>query len=74
MSKKDPKLVYSYIRSNMVVKEQFRILKGVDGSLETEKNGMAELLNSQFKSVFEADTLNPLPVFMKKNRKNIRVK
>ena len=53
------------MRSKMEVKEQTRVLKRADGSLETESNGMAELLNSQFKSVFEADTLDPLPEFGK---------
>ena len=68
-AKKDPKLIYSYMRSKMEVKEQIRVLKRADGSLETESKGMADLLNSHFKSVFEADTLDPLTELKKKTEK-----
>ena len=57
----------------MEVKEKIRVLKGADGSLETESNGRAELLNSQFKSVFEADTLYPLPEFRKRTEKTFEL-
>ena len=68
-AKKDPKLVYFYIRSKMEVKEQIRVLKRADGSLETESKGMADLFNSHFKSVFEANTLEALPEFKKRTEK-----
>ena len=57
------------MRSKVEVKEQIRVLKRADGNLLTDSNWIAELLNFYFKSVFEADTFDPLPELRKRTEK-----
>ena len=51
-AKHDPKLIYSYIRKKMDVKEQIRVLKDDEGELTVDKLEIADILNRHFESVF----------------------
>ena len=44
-AKHDPKLIYSYIRKKMDVKEQIRVLKDDEGELTVDKLERADILN-----------------------------
>ena len=54
-SKRDPKLVYKYVKSQQNVNEQVRALVDKDGHLVTDRKLVAEILNDQYKSVFAVE-------------------
>ena len=62
-SKKNPKLVYSYIKKRQKVKSYVRSLRSSDGEIITGIDCIANALNDQFTSVFvknENDNIPPL--------------
>ena len=64
-SKKNPKLVYSYIKKRQTVKSYVRSLISSDGEILTSSGGIANALNEQFTSVFvknENDNIPPITV------------
>ena len=66
-SKRDPKLVYKYVKSQQNVNEQVRALVDKDGHLVTDRKIQAEILNDQYKSVFVVEPEDvDLPVFISK--------
>ena len=54
-SKKNPKLLNSYINKRQNVRDQIRMLRDEDGSVITDKQSIAQRLNNQFSSVFIED-------------------
>ena len=62
-AKYDLKLIYSYIRSKMDVKEQIKALKDDDVRLIEEKSEIADILNNRFESMFIKEPPDPLPEF-----------
>ena len=65
-AKRDPKLIYTYIRNKMDVKEQIRALKIDEGMLIVDRSDIADILSNQFESVFVHESLVPLPEFEKR--------
>ena len=68
-AKNDPKLIYSYIRSKIDVKEQIKALKDDEGRLTVEKSEIADILNNHFESIIIKETPDLLPEF--ENRINV---
>ena len=65
-SKRDPKVVYAYAKSMNSVKDHIRALVDKDGLLVTNRVQVADVLNSQFQSVFVVEPpkeLDKLPEF-----------
>ena len=62
-AKHDPKLIYTYIRNKMDVKEQIRAIKDDDGRLTVDRSEIADILSNQFESVFVKESLDSLPEF-----------
>ena len=50
----------------MDIKEQIRALKSDEGMFTVDRSDIADILNSQFESVFVQDSLGPLPEFEKR--------
>ena len=67
--KHDPKLIYSYIRSKMDVKEQIKALKDDEAMLTVNKSEIADILNNHFESMFIKEPPDPLTEF--ENRTNV---
>ena len=55
-AKNNPKILFSYVKSKQVVKDQIRLLHSKDGNALTEMQDIANELNNHFSSVFAADT------------------
>ena len=66
-AKKNPKMVYSYVNSKKVVKENIRALIDENGMRTESPSEITRILNKQFDSVFEADN-GERPVFERENR------
>ena len=62
-AKHDPKLIHTYIRNKMDVKDQLRAIKDDDGRLTVDRSEIADILSNQFESVFVKESLEPLPEF-----------
>ena len=62
-AKHDPKLIHTYIRNKMDVKEQIRAIKDDNGRLTVDRSEIADILSYQFESVFVKESLEPLPEF-----------
>jgi hypothetical protein len=65
-SKRDPKLVYSYVKGKQTVKDQVRAVIDKSGKLVADRNLVAEVLNDQFQSVFVVESscgVEELPEF-----------
>ena len=62
-AKHDPKLIHTYIRNKMDVKEQIRAIKDDEGRLTVDRSEIADILSNQFESVFVKESLEPLPEF-----------
>ena len=71
-AKHDPKLIYSYIRSKMDVKEQIKSLNDDEGRLTVEKSEIADILNNHFVSMFIKETPDPIPEFENRTNVNFR--
>ena len=54
-AKKYPKMVYSYINSKKVIKDSIRALYDEEGKRVEDPGKIVNILNNQFKSVFEED-------------------
>ena len=54
-SRCNPKLVYSYIKSQRNTKEKIRALINNDGESEVNKRGIANLLSEKFHEAFNND-------------------
>ena len=66
-SKKDPYLVYKYVKRKQNLNEQVRVLVNRDGHLITDRKLVAEILNDQYKSVFVYEPEDvELPEFISK--------
>ena len=72
---KNPKKLYSYIKSCQQVDGSIRSLKNCNDCIVTEKYEMAEILNNHFQSVFTKDcnTNTNTPNFQKKTNKILNV-
>ena len=66
-AKKNPKLVYSYVNSKKVVKENIRALIDENGMRSESPSEITRILNKQFESVFDADN-GERPAFERGNR------
>jgi len=64
-SKTDPKLIYSYIRGKMCVKENVKALRTGENLTTTDREAITNELNNQFKSVFVHEPEAQLPEFEK---------
>ena len=62
-AKHDPKLIHTYIRKKMDVKEQIRAINDDDGRLTVDISEIFNILSNQFEAVFVKDLLEPLPEF-----------
>jgi hypothetical protein len=67
-SKRNPKLVYSYVKSKTSVKDQVRALVNTNGQVVTERSVIAEVLDDQFESVFVDEDPGELPYFEPKRQ------
>ena len=54
-AKKNPKMVYSYVNSKKVVKDNIRALIDENGVRTEDPSEITKILNKQFESVFEVD-------------------
>ena len=72
-AKHQPKLLYSYIKDRQQVKESIRTMKGDDGVCVSDRGVIAEILNRQFKSVFNEDKGEELPEFKKRTDNSFNV-
>ena len=61
-AKKNPKMVYSYVNSKKVVKENIRALIDENGMRTESPSEITRILNKQFESAFEADN-GERPIF-----------
>ena len=67
-SKTDPKLIYSYIRGKMCVKEHVKAMRTAENMITTNKDEVVEMLNNQFKSVFVREPDAHLPDFSRRTQ------
>lgn len=65
--KTDSKLFWSYVRSKLKTKGELGQLEKQDGTLTSDSQEKAELLNKYFASVFEIEGLGVLPDFNDRN-------
>ena len=72
MSKKGPKLVYSYMRSKTNYKEQISVLRDDNNELVSERNEIAEILNDHFESISEEEDLTEMPYFEIRTKERLR--
>lgn len=63
MSKKNPKIIYSYINSQRKCHEKIRSLSNDDGNLVVDRVEITNILNRQFQSAFSSDEGAQYPVF-----------
>ena len=59
--KTDPKPFYRYVRSKMRAKESIGPLRGLDGTLTSDKDKMATILNDYLVTVFTDEDVTALP-------------
>src|SRR3981081_2107307 len=59
--KSDPRSFYSYMRKKSKVRAKIGPLKSMEGGMVREEEGMANMLNAYFASVFAKEDMDDLP-------------
>jgi hypothetical protein len=76
-AKSNPKLLYSYINSKQKTKQHISSLLNQDGTTCDDGQQIVNILNNQFKSVYEIEDMNNLPSFtsiLNVQRSNTKIK
>lgn len=62
-ARRDPKLLYSYVRRRQATPDRIHGLKDTAGKLNMDDNAICRILNSSFQSVFTQEPQGELPSF-----------
>lgn len=62
-ARKEPKLLYSYVRQSQSTSDRIHGLKDTAGKLNTDDDAICRILNSSFQTVFTQEPPGELPSF-----------